>query len=223
MRPERISLEMIVNEIEARRVTKISSLLRALGCSSWTIFNKLKGYEYYTSINHSGQYITLKGIPEFDSNGMWKCKEAIFSQKHNVENTIVYLVNKSSEGLYVKELTNILQMSIHNQLHRCVKKGKLVRMRSGRNQIFFSSDGTIRKQQREERERTLERPLIKLTRKPKYINDELIITVLVAVIKHHETSPENICLILSSEGRKVSHSAVRWVFDKYQIEKKGSP
>lgn len=223
MRPERISLETITNEIKKRKIVKIKDLIETINCSVWTLFNKLKRCEYNTSINLNRQYITLKDIPTFDPNGLWKYQGVIFSRWGNVEKSIIQIVNKSPMGLSTCELHNIFQMRTHNQLHRLVKKQKLTRVRSGRNQLFFSIDKKIQKHQKEKREETLERPIVKESTRPKYITNKIIIAVLVVVIKHHETSPEKIISIMASEGTKVSKRAIRWIFDKYEIEKKGSP
>jgi len=222
LRLKQISLDKITFEIKKQKVCKIKNLIYTLNCSVWTLFHNLKECGYYTSINFNRQYITLKDIPEFDVNGIWKYQGVLFSKWGNVEKTIIGIINMSPTGCSVNELANIFNMRIHNQLHRCVKAVRLVRVRYGRNQIYLSIDDKLQKKQKEEYERISKKQLIEPSMKPSYITNKIIIDILVAVIKYHTTTSEKIISILESEGTKVSERAIKWIFDKYEIEKKGS-
>ena len=98
----------------------------------------------------------------------------------------------------------------------------IVRETKWRFPIYFSTSPQERKKQHKARER-----MIQQQRPPppesSHLNKEKIIQVLVVALKHHETSMKKIMPILESEGVRVGERGVKWIFEHYQIEKKGSP
>jgi len=217
MRPMKITTEEIIERINTLRVIKIKQITEELGCSSWTLFNKLKDHKYYTSYNFNRQYITLKEIPNFNSNGLWEYQGVRFSKWENVEETIFHIINESRIGLSPGEISNILQIGTHNQLHKCIKKGTVIRKRYGKNQIYYSGEEEIRNRQVKTREtEALKIESIKL----KPLSYKTIIDILLVIVKYHEIKPKNIVSILLSEGKKVSEQNIEWVLQKYEIKKR---
>jgi len=220
MRPIKIAPQEIVDRIRKSKVVKMKQLVENLECSVWTLFDKLREYGYYTSYNFNGQYITLKEIPLFDDNGIWEYKQARFSKWRNVEETICHIVDKSPAGLTPIEITEILQIRTHNQLLKCRRKGLLISKRYGRSQVYYSVYEETQKHQMKEREAMMKRSPTPIKLKP--LSDKTIIDILLVMLKHHETKPENIISILASEGKKISERSIKWVIEEYEIEKKGS-
>ncbi len=215
MRPVIVERENVLNFIRADKVVKLSELTTHFNCSESTIFRKFEGSEYITSYNKNGQFITLQDIAEFDKNGIWMFKGAYFSIHEGVRPTINCLVDESKAGLSAGEINDMLNIRANNQLRLCVNEGKIIRERFGRNQIYFSTDEEIMKKQRNEREEMIS--VIKKPTRPKYTNNKIIINILVAIIKHEETSPEKIVSILDSIGITVSEEAVQWVFEEFNL------
>ena len=216
MRPIKITQQEIVDSIRKFKVIKIKRLVEDLDCSNWTLFNKLKGL-YYTSYNFKGQYITLKDIPIFDENGIWEYQQARFSNWENVEGTICHIVDRSTAGISAGEIAEILQIRTHNQLLKCRRKGLLVSVQYGRKQVYYSPDEKTRRHQMEARE-TMVRESLKPT-KQKTPSNKTIIDVLLVMVKHNETKPENIIHILTSMGKRMNKSDVTWVINEYGIKK----
>ena len=216
MRPIKITQQEIVDSIRKFKVIKIKRLVEDLNCSNWTLFNKLKGL-YHTSYNFKGQYITLKDIPIFDENGIWEYQKARFSNQGNVEETICHIVDQSPAGISAGEIAEILQIRTHNQLLKCRRKGLLVSVQYGRNQVYYSPDEKTRRHQMETRE-TMMRGSLK-PMKQKTPSNKTIIDVLLVMVKHNETKPENIIHILTSMGKRMNKSDVTWVINEYGIKK----
>ena len=218
MRPIKVTTRQIVDRIMEHKVAKIEQLARHFDCSAWTLFNKLKEHEYYTSYNSRGQYITLEDTPTFDDMGIWKYKQAMFSKWRNVEETIHHIVDMSPAGLTPGEITKILRIRTHNQLVKCRRKGTLVSKRYGRNMVYYSTDEETRRNQTKKRESELGRLPRLMRSKP--LSNKMIIDVLLAIIKHHEIKPENIVSIMTFQGKKISERGVQWVLEEYEIKKK---
>ncbi|MEA3458293.1 MAG: hypothetical protein U9R21_06395 [Candidatus Thermoplasmatota archaeon] len=213
MRPIKITQQEIVDSIRKFKVIKIKRLVDDLDCSNWTLFNKLKGL-YYTSYNFKGQYITLKDIPIFDENGIWEYRQARFSNWGTVEEIICHIVDRSAAGISAGEIAGILQIRTHNQLLKCRRKELLVSMQYGRNQVYYSPDEKTRRHQMEARE-----AMVRESLKQKTLSNKTIIDVLLVMVKHNETKPENIVHILTSMGKRMSIGDVTRVINEYGIKK----
>ena len=214
MRPIKITQQEIVDSIRKFKVIKIKRLVEDLNCSNWTLFNKLKGL-YHTSYNFKGQYITLKDIPIFDENGIWEYRQVRFSKWENVEETIRHIVDRSPAGISAGEIAEILQIRTHNQLLKCRRKGLLVSVQYGRNQVYYSPDEKTRRHQIETRE-----TMVRDSLKQKTPSNKTIIDVLLVMLKHNETKPENLLDILTSMGKRKNKNDVIWVINEYGIKKK---
>jgi len=155
---------------------------------------------------------------KYDHKGLWFHQGIVFSRWGTLKNTIQHLVDDSEIGLTTGELNSILKTRVTPQLVVLVRERKVVRVRQGRHQVYYSANSTVRKRQNERREAAegFREDTIPVSK-------EEIIQILVAVVKHHAVTLTEANAILSSQGTVVNERAVRWVFRKYGIEKKGSP
>jgi len=211
-----VNQDDVLKYIREHRIVKIVQLSTYFQCSASTIFRKLRGNDYLTSYNFDRQYLTLSDIPEFDSYGLWEYQQARFSRYGGIRPTIESIVHFSKEGLSAGKINDILNLRVNNQLGLCVKEGRIVRKRYGRFQIYFSSNEQNLQQQINKRGK----PRIK---QPQSINVDIIIRILVAVIKNHDADIDHLMVTLHNEGVDIPRRMVKQVFDKYEIEKKGSP
>jgi len=190
-----------------------------------SILRDLKGIGYYSSYNARGKYYTLIGIPAFDSNGLWKFRNAFFSIRRTLLDTAEYLIKISDAGYTHDALRKMLGIEIQNSLLQLTTSGKLVRRRIGDMYIYFSNDNI---NEQEEKRRTL--PLETITRKPikeskiqiiPEIEPALVIDILVAVLRGHYTVYETL-IYMNQKGSPVTVQQVEAVFQKYEICKKNS-
>jgi len=219
MKPMTIYTEDAVRLLEEHKILRTDDLMRMLECAPRTLYLKLSQCDYISSINMARRYFALAKTPEFNSLGLWEYAGVVFSKWGGIKETIVKLVNSSKMGLTPTQISDLLKTKVTPQLLACLKEKKLIRVRFGRNQIYFSVNKEILEKQRNEREKMLGEPLIKKPTRRKYINDKIIIDVLVARIKHNETLPKKIVKILDSMGITVSEEAVNWVFMEFDLKK----
>ena len=226
MRPIKIVTQEIVDRIRRYKVIKIKQLIEELNCSAWTLFNKLKVCGYHTSYNFNGQYITLKEIPVFDENGIWKYRQARFSKWTNVEESISHIVNKSPKGLTPNEITEILQIRTHNQLLKCRKKGLVVSRRYGRNQVYFSADKSISKLQIEKRKKYLQNNIKGATsaiipqESKSFDLDKVHFGFLAQLILGDALTAEDIYQVLDGMGKSFEQKDIKELIIRHNIDLK---
>ena len=209
--------ERVVEYLMKERVLRTDELMSMVGCAHRTLFEKLKICEYQSSCNHNGRYLTLKSTPKYNEMGLWEYRGAVFSKFGNLTETIIHMVDHSQSGLTPTEFKSYLKTTVTPQLIRCLKNKRLVRIREGRNQVYYSVDGTTRKAQITARRELLAPKQLLRTSAP--LSKENIIRVLLTVIKYHETSIKKVHSLLLLEGLSLSEKSIEWVFNKYNIKK----
>jgi len=218
MRPIETDVVDVRELLRRHGPTSTEDLLRELECSRATLYVKLARISYVSSCNRNGKYHALLEMVKYDHKGLWFHQGIVFSRWGTLKNTIQHLVDDSEIGLTTGELNSILKTRVTPQLVVLVRERKVVRVRQGRHQVYYSANSTVRKRQNERREAAegFREDTIPVSK-------EEIIQILVAVVKHHAVTLTEANAILSSQGTVVNERAVRWVFRKYGIEKKGSP
>ncbi len=156
MKPIKFHAKEILRLLETNTTLRTDELLKIIGCAPRTLYIKLQEYEYMSSINQKRKFITLSKTPEYDENGLWEHRGAIFSKWGGVKETIVHLVNSSAMGLIPSQISGLLKTTVTPQLLDCLKEKRMIRMRFGRNQVYFSSDKSISKIQIEKRKEHLQ-------------------------------------------------------------------
>jgi len=112
-----------------------------------TIMRKLNELSYLSSYSHRGKYYTLGTIPKFSNQGLWSYQSVYFSKYGTLKNTCCQLINISQAGYSVKDLDQILQVSVRLPVLNLFKEGKLFRAPFGGEDVCFSSNKQIMKQQ----------------------------------------------------------------------------
>lgn len=220
--PKNTSLQKVIQYLREHKVEQASVLAQHFSCSKKTIFRALTQTGYLTSYNQNNSGLTLPDIPTFDKNGCWECRGFRFSKWGSLKQTIQQVVKNSEAGLVAGEIQQLLQhTNLYHHITRCVEEGLIVREKQWRYPLYFSTDAQERQKQLKARERMIQhqRPPLEST----HLSAEKIIQVLVVALKHHATSTKKIMPLLESEGVRVGERGVKWIFEHYQIEKKGSP
>jgi hypothetical protein len=123
-------------------ISTMKEMEASCGRSRASILNYLASFGYLVSYNGAGKYYTLTNIPCYDSNGIWKCGQALFSKHGSLKNTIIALVNESARGYSHNELSTILGIKLFNTLRDLVKTGKIKRFGSRKNYIYYNATQT---------------------------------------------------------------------------------
>lgn len=221
MAPKNINPEHVIRYLRVHKAEQTTVLARHFNCSKRTIFRALTQTGYLTSYNQNNSALTLPEIPTYDENGCWECQGFRFSKWGSLRETIRQMVKNSEAGLRAGEIQKLLQHeNIYHHITQCVEEGMIVRESQWRFPVYFSVDLEERQKQHKMRERMMRQ---QPPPESSLLTKEKIIQVLVVALKHHVTSRKKIMPILESEGVTVSKRGVKWIFEHYQIEKKGSP
>lgn len=218
MRPISVESKDVEKYLRDHGPTSTQELLDKFQCSPATLYTKLKGVPYISSCNKNNKYHTLSEMAEYDRSGLWSYEGIIFSKLRTIKETIQQLVNCSEAGLSTSELNSLLKTKVTPQLVSSVKERRVVRIRYGRHQVYYSTDLNVKRRQIERRIEMIDK-----SKKPEpFISNKRIIQILVLIVKHHAVTQKQVREILSSEGISVSDKELGWIFTKYEIEKKGA-
>ncbi len=133
--------ERLVLLFERHRVMDTEMVRRNLrGRSRRSVFRDLKRVGYCTSYTHAGKFHTLKSIPEFDSEGLWKHGDVCFSRYGTLRNTTAEMIKKSEAGRTHGELEGRLGVRLHNTLLDLVRSGEIGREKAGRLYVYLGAD-----------------------------------------------------------------------------------
>lgn len=201
----------------APRILTIEELSRRLDASRSTILRRLNEHGCYSSYNHSGKFLTIPEIAEFDSRGLWSFKTARFSKHGNLKKTIEHFVGSSEAGLKHAELATLLAVRVHNPLLGLVERGRVARQRIAGSFVYLSPKARKRKQQARQRS-----ALVKDAEKPRPTSRQIIATLLELLAKPDST-PAQIAVRCQKAGTSISRQLVEIIFQRYDLDKKRAP
>lgn len=195
-------------------------LLRTTGSSRITILRRLKEIGYQTSYDHNGKYFALTEFLNYDKSGLFEHKGIHFFKNGGLQELIIQEINSSEKGYNAEELSSKIKTRVGNQLRLFTKKGMIVRKKYSEAYIYFSIDETYQQKQISNRETEL-----KISSTPEDINvsnEKITIKILLEILKNPEAEPHEIGKSLREGGLKIADSFIIYIFEKYDILKKGS-
>jgi hypothetical protein len=196
------------------KILKINELASLLKCSIPNARLKLKQWRAYTSYNQNGRFYSLQQVPRFDQYGIWRHNKAAFSKHGNLKKTVVHLVSTASAGLSGKQLGDILGLLPQSFLHHFRKCPSIRREKFDGVYIYFGDDHlTYTKQLKQRESLPFASSLTKLS-------DGEAIMILVAIIKHHSISPEDIMNLPDIKKRKLTRRLITAFMEQHELIKK---
>lgn len=140
MRPEEYNPSRLVELLEKEQIMTFDGIVKALGRPSRnTVFRKLAQIGGRASYSHGGRYQTLDRIAEYDENGLWGLRAVRFSRQGTLLETIVHLVERSSEGYFASELQALLEVRVHNALAHLYAAKQLGREQLASQYLYVSA------------------------------------------------------------------------------------
>ena len=207
--------EQVRRHFRRRKVFTIEQLAERLDASKRTAQRRLHQWRALSSLNHNARYYTLPDVPEFDSDGLWRCRQVLFSKYGTLARTVVALVTRSPHGLSAAELTERLGMNGHSFLSQLAAHPELHRHKFGGRFVYFAAEATLRAEQRSRR--TLA-PKALLPRAP------AAVAILVERIKQPELDVEALAARVRRQGHPVDADEVRALFEHHAlVGKMGAP
>jgi hypothetical protein len=218
--------EMIIL-FKTHLVLRLKDVVEHMNRSRTSIMRYFNEIGYYTSYNHAGEYYTLKMIPAFDKNGLWKYRSAYFSSHGSLRDAAKALVDESESGYTHNELKEILGIRMYNTLLDLVSDGLISRYEYDGEYIYVSHEQEQQEKQIATRENTAPKMKIKkeaVKRAPRItpaagLNE--IIEVLLAYIGGH-MQPGSAYSHLHRKGVNVTPRQIQVIFEFYDLGKKNS-
>lgn len=197
-------------------VAKLDALRRVLKTRSRTsVFRRLKAVGYFSSFTHRGRYYTLLEVPQFDSLGLWHCRDVGFSQTGSLKATVRELVRSSPAGRTHRELQGLLGVRVHNELLDLTRAQMLRREAlAARGALYVSADKTLASEQ-------LARRMEAGATEGKAPSD-LVIEVLLELLDAAtvDATPSEVAHRLSARRVGATATQVRQVFERYKLGRK---
>lgn len=183
--------------------------------SRMSVFRRLSAIGYYSSYSHNGRFYTLKDIPRFDADGLWRHQQVYFSSHGSLKATVVALVEASDAGRTHQELQDQLHVRVHNTLLDMVNQGRMARQRWAAQYLYVSIHAERARQQFELRRQQGE---VEPVREPAAW---AVIEVLLELLHNMPVCPEakDIATRLSDRGVAVPVSQIEAIFGRYGLKK----
>jgi len=199
---------------EKLKVFSIGELSSVLTCSISNARLKIKQWRAYTSYNQNGKYYTLPQIPQFDQYGLWRYKDVGFSKCGNLKKTIVHVITASPAGLSGKQLGEILGLSSQSFLHHFRECPGIYREKHDGVFVYFSDVDDICGKQVHQRSSLTCRSAIVT------ISDTEAILILVAIIRQHGISAEDIAALSEIKKSGIKLSNIKGFMEYHGLLKK---
>jgi len=204
-------------------IAQLDALYRALKTRSrMSVFRRLSLLGYLTSYTHTARYYTLREIPQFDEFGLWHYGGVGFCRAGTLKAAVAELVEKSEAGRTHREVQDMLRVRVRNELLNHVRAGQMGRrLLDDKHWLYLSADASraakqwARRQAQKKQAAALIGPLAAA----------MTIEVLVEVLQSSRVlvTPEQVVRRLHHQGISVPLAHVQWVFERYELGKKGGP
>ena len=204
----------VIKAFKKKKVLMIDELSGLLGSSVVTARRRLKQWKACTSYNQNGRYYVLPDIAKFDSYGLWKHQDILFSRHGNLKQTVFALVNNSPAGLTGSQIGELVSLAPRSFLSHFRNESQLRRkMMEGRYVYFSAEKATYKRQQKTRQTPTNQANM----RAP---TDAEAVVILVERIKHSGLSIEDLAKKLGKIGYRFSHEAIHHFLDSHGLLKK---
>jgi biotin operon repressor len=200
--------------LEKIKIFSIGELASILTCSIPNARLKLKLWQAYTSYNQNGKYYTLPQVPQFNQHGLWRYKDVSFSKHGNLKKTIIHLVTASAAGLSGRQLGELLGLSPQSFLHHFRECAGIYREKYDGVYIYFSDRDEVREKQVQQRSSLVQRSAIVT------ISDPVAVMILVAIIRHHGISAEEILALPEIKKSKIKLANIQGFMEYHELLKK---
>ena len=204
-------------------IVQLDALCRALKTRShMSVFRRMKPLGYLTSYTHRSSFYTLRDIPRFDEFGLWFYGNVGFCQAGTAKAAVKELVDKSEAGRTQQELQNILRVRVQNALLDHARAKRIERKALGkRNWLYLSANASCAAKQWAQR--LAQKKRVALLIGP--LTAAMTIEVLAEVLQSCRVivTPEQVVRRLHHQSISVPLEHVQWVFERYELGKKGGP
>jgi hypothetical protein len=220
------SRQALTRLFQRQSITDLATLSAALETSSrMSVFRRLSVFGYLSSYSHAGRYYTLRDIPQFDRDGLWRYQGVCFSRDGSLKATVERLVEQSEAGRTHPELYARLQVRVHNTLLDLVEGRRIGRETMRGHYLYVSANPARAESQlilRQQQQAGLLPP--PLPEPP----TEVVIEVLLDLVQSARLRPDadRVTERLAARGLPVTVEQIQAIFSRYGLKKtapSGSP
>ena len=208
------TFECIENQFIERIVVTLRELSQFLNVSIRTIQRKIRQWDTIRSYDHNGGYFSLKKLATFNSYGIWEYNNIHFSKFGTLKNTLVAIINNSSNGMDASQIRDVLGMDTRSFLFQYKDVSGIKREKIGDNYVYFSSDN------QQFSEQLIKRKLDSQALAQPPLKGSAAISVLLEAIKHPGFTSEQLSGLLHKQGTEIKPKVIQSFFAFYGIEKK---
>ncbi len=183
------TLEDIFKESKVLTLDQVSKIRQ---CSIRTVQRQFAELCVFRSYNKNSRYYTMAGIPRFNTHGIWKYREILFSRFGDLRKTVQHLIADSECGLSGNEIGDIVKLQPRSFMQHFREMDGIFREKYGGVYVYFSDDPTMYARQSRKRSQICE---------VKKISDAVAVNLLVAYIKFPDLSAEELSLALARDSR----------------------
>jgi hypothetical protein len=217
------SKTVLTNLFRRTPIAQIGALYRALKTHARrSVMRRLKFVGYFSSYTHAGSYYTLRDIPRFDQFGLWHYGNVGFYSAGTLKAAVKDLVDRSEAGRTHQELQALLRVPVHNTLLDHVRATRIERKPLDKREgVYLSVNPSRAAKQWARRQAQKERTAVLLGPLTAAMTIEVLVEVLQS--SHVLVTPEQVVRRLHHQGLSVPLGHVQWVFERYELGKKGGP
>jgi hypothetical protein len=212
------SRQTLTRLFQRQSITDLATLSAALETSSrMSVFRRLSVFGYLSSYSHAGRYYTLRDIPRFDRDGLWRYQGVCFSRDGSLKATVERLVEQSDAGRTHAELHARLQVRVHNTLLDLVAGGRIGRQTMRGHYLYLSANPARAASQLSLRQQQPAGPVQSPPESPAAV----VIEVLLDLVQSARVRPDadRVAERLAARGLPVTVDQVEAIFSRYGLKK----
>ena len=199
--------------LKKEKIFTLSHLVSLLGCSSRAAQTKLQQWQTYTSYNKNSKYYAMPDIPNFNVHGLWHYKGISFSKNGSLKNTVIHLICGSDSGLSGTQIGKLVNLPAQSFLHHFRNVVGICRKKQEGVFIYFSDDPEQYRQQVKKGLSTVSFPV-------KSLSDAQATTILIALIKHHGMTIDDILALPEVKQSKLPFEVIKRFLGYHGLLKK---
>jgi hypothetical protein len=212
------SRQILSRLFQRQSITDLATLSAALKTSSrMSVFRRLSVLGYLSSYSHAGRYYTLRDIPRFDPDGLWRYQGVCFSRDGSLKATVERLVEQSAAGRTHPELHARLQVRVHNTLLDLVEGRRIGRETMRGHYLYVSANPARAESQLILRQRQPAGHVQSPPESPAAV----VIEVLLDLVQSARVRPDaaGVAERLAARGLPVTVDQVESIFSRYGLKK----
>jgi hypothetical protein len=198
-----------------RKILRLGEVAELIHSSIHTARRRLKEWRAHTSYNQNGRYYALPEVPEFDDDGLWRCRGVFFSRYGNLKQTLVELIARSQAGLDAAEMGSLLGLDSRSFLSAFAGHSRIKREKTRGRFIYYCAERSVYTEQQQRRSA--------LSAKEAQPTPHEAIAILVEKIKAPALGSEELSRRLRKQKLRVAPGIIENLFLRHGLTVKKTP